>query len=86
MGLVNRVYPKEEFEKKCQEFVYRLASNSAAILRLTKKAVRAGLGKPFAEALPVIEDIYLKEMMQTKDAHEGLAAFMEKRRPEWRDE
>lgn len=86
MGLVNRVYPKEEFEKKCQEFVYRLASNSAAILRLTKKAIRAGMGKPFSEALPVIENIYLKDMMQTKDAHEGLAAFMEKRRPEWRDE
>lgn len=86
MGLVNRVYPKDEFEKKCQEFVYRLASNSAAILRLTKKAIRAGMGKSISEALPVIEDIYLKEMMQTKDAHEGLAAFMEKRRPEWRDE
>ncbi len=86
MGLVNRVYPKKEFEKKCQEFVYRLASNSAAILRLTKKAIRAGMGKPFSEALAVIENIYLKEMMQTKDAHEGLAAFIEKRRPEWRDE
>lgn len=86
MGLVNRVYPKEEFEKKCQEFIYRLASNSAAILRLTKKAIRAGMGKPFSEALPAIEEIYLNEMMQTKDAHEGLAAFIEKRRPEWRDE
>lgn len=85
MGLVNRVYPKEEFEKKCQEFVYRLASNSAAILGLTKNAIRAGIGKSFSEALPVIEDIYLKEMMQTKDAHEGLAAFMEKRSPKWRD-
>jgi len=86
VGLVNRVYPKEEFEKKCQEFVYRLASNSAAILRLTKKAIRAGTRKSFSEALSEIEDIYLDEMMKTKDAHEGLAAFMEKRRPEWMDE
>ncbi len=86
MGLVSRIYPKEEFEKKCQEFVYRLASNSAAILRLTKKAIRESLGKPFAEALAKSEEIYLKEMMTTKDAHEGLAAFMEKRKPEWRDE
>ena len=86
MGLVSRIYPKEDFEKKCQELIYRLASNSAAILRLTKKAIRAGIGKRFSEALPAIEDIYLNEMMKTKDAHEGLAAFMEKRRPEWRDE
>ncbi len=86
MGLVNRVYPKEEFEKKCQEFVYRLASNSAAILRLTKKAIRASIGKTFSEALPVIEDIYLKEMMKTKDAHEGLASFIERRQAKWVDE
>lgn len=28
---------------------------------------------------------YLNEMMATKDAHEGLAAFLEKRAPEWND-
>ena len=32
-----------------------------------------------------IEDIYLNELMKTKDANEGLAAFMEKRQPVWKN-
>jgi cyclohexa-1,5-dienecarbonyl-CoA hydratase len=86
VGLVNQVYPREEFEKSSEEFIYRLACNSGAILRLTKKAIRGSLGKPFAEGLDISEQIYLEEMMATKDAHEGLAAFMEKRPAKWTDE
>jgi cyclohexa-1,5-dienecarbonyl-CoA hydratase len=86
IGLASLVYPKDDFEKRAEEFVYRLAANSAAILRLTKKAIRAGTGRPFPAALDDIERIYLDEMMKTKDAHEGLAAFMEKRGAKWRDE
>jgi cyclohexa-1,5-dienecarbonyl-CoA hydratase len=86
VGLVNEVYPREEFQKSCEEFIYRLTSNSGAILRLTKKAIRESLGKPFFEGLARSEEIYLKEMMATRDAHEGLAAFMEKRPAKWADE
>jgi cyclohexa-1,5-dienecarbonyl-CoA hydratase len=43
------------------------------------------IGKPFADAMRVVEDIYLGELMGTEDANEGLAAFMEKRKPVWRD-
>lgn len=86
VGLVNQVYPREEFDKKCDEFIYRLTSNSGAILRLTKRAIRESLGKTFVEGLDKSEEIYLKEMMATKDAHEGLAAFMEKRQANWKDE
>jgi len=86
VGLVNQVYPKDEFEKKAEEFIYRLTSNSGAILRYTKRAIKENIGKPFGEALEWSEKIYLKEMMNSHDAHEGLTAFMEKRKPEWRDE
>lgn len=85
LGLVNQVFPEEEFDKHCQDFLKRLTSNSATILRLAKKAIRAGLGKPFSEVLDIVEKIYLQEMMATKDAHEGLAAFLEKRTPKWSD-
>ena len=86
VGFVNQVYPREEFENNCEEFIYRLTSNSGAILRLTKKAIKQSLGRPFSEGLDISEQIYLKEMMATKDAHEGLKAFMEKRQAQWADE
>ena len=31
-----------------------------------------------------VEKLYLEEMMRVSDAHEGIAAFMEKREPKWR--
>lgn len=86
MGLVNHVFPKAEFDQHCQDFLKKLTANSAAILRLTKKTIKAGLNKPFVESLDIAEKIYLKEMMATSDAHEGLTAFMEKRAPNWADE
>lgn len=86
IGLVNRVFPRDEFDKHCEDFINRLTSNSAVILRLAKKTVREGLGKPFAESLDIAEKLYLQDMMTTKDAREGLAAFMEKRAPKWADE
>lgn len=85
MGLVNRVFPREGFEQSCRDWLTRLTSNSAVILRLTKKAMKAGLGKSFDDAISAVEKIYLQEMMATKDAREGLAAFLEKRSPKWSD-
>ena len=85
IGLVNQVFPRDEFDQHCQDFLKRLTSYSAAILRLAKKSIKAASGKPFADALGAAEKIYLKEMMATKDVHEGLAAFLEKRAPKYMD-
>ena len=62
------------------------ADLSAEVLRKTKKAVMVGLLDDLEPSLTVIEDIYLDELMETADANEGLKAFMEKRKPEWRNE
>ena len=37
------------------------------------------------EAMSRAEQIYLGDLMRTEDAHEGLGAFMEKRKPQWKD-
>lgn len=84
--LVNRVFPPKEFDQGCQDFIRKLTANSGAILRLCKRTIKAGVGKPFAEALDIAENLYLKDMMSTKDAHEGLDAFLNKRQPKWADE
>ena len=42
-------------------------------------------GASFADALTKVENLYLDELMKTQDAHEGVKAFMEKRKPIWRN-
>ncbi len=86
MGLVNRVVKEEDLEKETREFLRPYLKLSAEVLRLTKKAITVGLMDDLEPSLQAIEDIYLKELMETHDAHEGLNAFLEKRKPTWKNE
>ena len=85
LGIVNRVVAKDSFEEELSSFVGKLTVLSGAVLRLTKRAALQGLGLGFEEALALSEERYLKELMTTEAASEGLQAFMEKRRPVWKD-
>jgi len=87
LGLVSHIFPVDNFEQEADKWVNdNLGSKSAAVLRLTKKAFLAGFRKNYNDSIKVIEDIYLNELMKTKDAHEGLTAFLEKRQPVWKNE
>jgi len=85
VGLINKVFPLDGFEAHVEHFVGRLAAQSKVILEMTKRAVDAGLHGGCMEAMKRTEDMYLGEMMKTEDAAEGLRAFLEKRRPVWRN-
>lgn len=85
IGLVNRVFPRESFAADVQAFVAPFLKLSRAALMSARKAIRAAADQPFAPALEAAERIYLEELMKTDDAREGLAAFLEKRVPVWRD-
>ncbi len=82
-GLVNAVLPADSFDEGVKQYIQKFMNLSPVVLAYTKKAVKAGLNKGFVEGLKAIDDIYLKELMPTADAVEGLKAFMEKRRPVW---
>jgi len=86
MGLVNQVVGRDGLEAATTAFLKPYLNLSAEVLRLTKKAVKSGLMDPLEPALRIIEDIYLKELLKTADAQEGLTAFLEKRKPQWRNE
>ena len=85
LGLVNQIWPAEGFADEAASFVERLASRSGVALRLAKKAYYAGVDVDFREALDRAERIYLRELMASHDALEGIAAFREKREPNWTD-
>jgi cyclohexa-1,5-dienecarbonyl-CoA hydratase len=85
LGLVNYLLPENELEQKTTELLSRFQSLSAAALELTKRAIDLGRGRSLDSALREVEDLYLNELMKTHDATEGINAFIEKRKPEWRD-
>ena len=86
LGLVNHVLPVDNFDEEAEELVNeKLASNSAIVLQLTKRAFIEGDTRNYSDSIKKIEDIYLNELMKTNDANEGLAAFLEKRPPFWKN-
>jgi cyclohexa-1,5-dienecarbonyl-CoA hydratase len=72
-------------EQKTQSVLNKLRELSASSLGLTRAALELGGRHNFESALAEVEDLYLHELMKTKDANEGVRAFMEKRKPEWRN-
>jgi cyclohexa-1,5-dienecarbonyl-CoA hydratase len=86
LGLVNHILPVDNFDEQAEKLVTeKLASNSAVVLQLTKRAFLEGATQNYSESIKKIEDIYLNELMNTNDANEGLTAFLEKRQPVWKN-
>jgi enoyl-CoA hydratase/carnithine racemase len=84
MGLVNRVFAPAEFEDRLLALLDELLGKSGAVLRLTVRGLRELSLGHFDQALRRAEEIYCRELLQTTDVAEGVAAFLEKRRPDWR--
>jgi cyclohexa-1,5-dienecarbonyl-CoA hydratase len=84
-GLVQRVVPDTELSQAAESLALRIARHSAAALRAHKRALRAAqeAGPGVAAGLAAAMDVYEAELMQTRDATEGLTAFLEKRQPQW---
>lgn len=82
MGLVTRRV--QDLDEGLAKLSAEILAKSAAVVRLTKKAVRAGRDHGFSEALAESERLYLDELCPTADMAEGIAAFLEKRRPVWK--
>lgn len=64
-------------------FETQLADKSASSLRLALEAVRGAMRRDVRSRLAEVEKLYVEQLMNTTDANEGLAAFLEKRKPFW---
>ena len=80
-GLVNGL--ADDPETLVADCVQRVSQLSPTALRFAKKAFYAWHAIHFDKGLVRAEQIYNDELMQTADAQEGIAAFIERRRPKW---
>ena len=85
IGLVDRVVPAAELEAAVAAAVAAFTDKSAAVLQLTKRALRMARDDDFDATLSALEEVYLSQLMHTEDAQEGLQAFVDKRPPVWRE-
>lgn len=64
-------------------FIEHLEGKSASSLALALQAVRGPLRQQVRQRLAEVERLYLDQLMATRDANEGLVAFLAKRKPQW---
>ncbi len=84
MGLINRVFAADQLESGLAALSEELLGKSGAVLRLALRGLRELSLRDFDPALRRSEEIYCGELLKTADVGEGVAAFLEKRPPNWR--
>lgn len=85
IGLVNQVVAHDNLEEEAEKFIQKFTQNSGVVMKHAKATIMQGLLEEQETALKLIEDIYLNQLMKTNDANEGLKAFLDKRKPEWKE-
>jgi cyclohexa-1,5-dienecarbonyl-CoA hydratase len=86
-GLVNGVYENtEELEEGISEFINKnILPKSALSLRYALMAARGVFNQTLKTELPLLETMYVNDLMNTDDANEGINSFLEKRKPIWKN-
>ncbi len=85
LGISNQIFPLETYDQEFTKFIESFNGLSSIVLQYTNKAFKKALGIDFETKIDDIEEFYLKVLMSTHDANEGLQAFLEKRSPNWQN-
>jgi len=81
-GLVNRVVPMAELDEATAQLLSRVTRGSAVSKGIGKQAFYAQIGLDQPQAYAYAAEVMAAASL-TADAQEGIAAFIEKRRPQW---
>ncbi|MBW6483265.1 MAG: enoyl-CoA hydratase/isomerase family protein [Vicingaceae bacterium] len=85
IGLLNHVFEnKDDLNTEVEAWITKnIVPKSASSLRYGVKAARVKFNHILGNFLPQLEYMYVKQLMTTKDANEGINSFLEKRTPVW---
>jgi enoyl-CoA hydratase/carnithine racemase len=83
LGLVSRVVPRGELKAATMALAREICEASPLAVREAKRAIDLGLDLPLDRALE-LEDLAWRRIVATEDRREGIAAFNEKRDPQWK--
>lgn len=85
IGLLNKVFD-DKHVLTCETDIWieeNILPKSASSLRFAVKAARVQFNHILSNFLPQLENMYVNQLMATKDANEGIHSFLEKRKPVW---
>lgn len=82
-GLVNQVVPKEKLDETTDALAQKLAEKSPVALQMGKQAFYKTTDMEFGKALEYSNQLFAA-LCVTEDAQEGVSAFLEKRKPEYK--
>lgn len=82
-GLVNRCVPSERVEPTAVDLAAQLAAGAPLALRAAKRALAAAYEMPLGDALAFERNAFY-ELLKTEDGREGVRAFAERRKPQWK--
>lgn len=81
LGLVNAVYPSDQLMDEAFKLAEKIARNAPIAVRAAKKAINDGLQVTIDQAETIEEDLF-GSCFETNDQRKGMAAFLEKRKPD----
>jgi len=85
LGLINQVFAREGFDQAVATYLQKFTSKSMAALRLGRSQLYRTFDQPFAHAMDILDETFVQEVFQMEDYQEGVAAFLEKRPPVWKN-
>lgn len=85
IGLVEEICAKGESLTKALELAKKVENQSPTSVRICKDLIQMNRSRPISQALPTERELFV-DLFETKDQKEGVQAFLEKRKPAWRNE
>jgi enoyl-CoA hydratase/carnithine racemase len=84
LGLINKTVPPDELEAATMELAGKLAQKSPMAVQIGKTGIYGMSETPYHQALDYMDELFAS-LCATEDAREGIKAFVERRKPIWKN-